>query len=95
MVPKIATSSARAVWSSGARKNGYVLDKIQSKMTPAAHMSTEVVWCSNFSRTSGGLNPGVPALAALWALLLRHLEHTLGCPKQLQAVLRIGVGNRA
>ena len=33
----------KAVMSSGALKKGYVLDMMQSKMTPAAHVSTEVV----------------------------------------------------
>ena len=52
------------VTSSGALKKGYVRDKTHSMITPHAHISTAVVWCSYFNRTSGGRKPGVPALAA-------------------------------
>ena len=62
------------VTSSGALKNGYVLDNIQSMITPHAHISTAVVWCSYFNKTSGGRNPGVPARAAFCDLRAQHLR---------------------
>lgn len=37
-----------------------------------------------FRSTSGALNPGVPARGAVGAVLARHIEHTLGFPKQTQ-----------
>ena len=38
-------------------------------MTPADQISTAVVWWGHFSRTSGALNPGVPALGAFCCTL--------------------------
>ena len=38
-------------------------------MTPADHISTAVVWWGHFSRTSGALKPGVPALGAFCCAL--------------------------
>lgn len=42
---------------------------MHSKITPADHMSTAVVWLGHLSKTSGALKPGVPARGAFWLLL--------------------------
>ena len=44
--------------------NAIYLDSKHIMMTPAAQMSTAVLWSSCFNKTSGGRKPGVPARAA-------------------------------
>ena len=83
-VPSSDDSSANAVISSGARKKGYDLDKMQSKMIPTAHRSTAVVCAGYLRRTSGGRKPGVPALAAWMWGSARHAGHVASFPEQEQ-----------
>ena len=81
-VPNITESSARAVMSSGARKNGYERESMEIMITPTAHISMAVVWFGCLRRTSGGRKPGVPALGAcIWGRD-KHPEQTLGFPAQ-------------
>ena len=53
-------------------------------MTPAAHMSTATVCLLHLRRTSGGLKPGVPALAACRWGRARHVTQTEREPGHVQ-----------
>ena len=52
------------------------LARMERRMTPAAHMSTATVCLLHLRRTSGGLKPGVPALAACRWGRARHVTQT-------------------
>jgi len=70
--------------SSGARKKGYDLDNMQSKMIPTAQRSTAVVCTGYLRSTSGGLKPGVPALAAWMCGSERHEGQVASWPEHEQ-----------
>ena len=49
------------------------LERIERRMTPAAHTSTATVCFLTLRRTSGGLKPGVPARGASLRGRARHV----------------------
>ena len=53
------------------------LERIERRMTPAAHTSTATVCFLTLRRTSGGLKPGVPALGAWRWGRVRQEEQTV------------------
>lgn len=80
--PNIVVISAKAVQSSGERKNGWVPLRIQSIITPLAQISIAGVCEGCFSKTSGARKPGVPALGAVCSGFDIHNEQTFALPKQ-------------
>ena len=61
-------------------------------MTPTAQMSTATDWLGDLRRTSGGLKPGVPALAAWRWGRDRQEPQTVIWPGQQQEIFSPGLG---